>query len=86
MQKIIDAEKSDLFDVLAHVAYAMPPVTRQVRATGAKAHIDASFNAKQRLFLEFVAWLHEARARAPTAASGRLNSNGYVTNQAKTRD
>jgi type I restriction enzyme R subunit len=25
MQKIIDAEKSVLFDVLAHVAYAMPP-------------------------------------------------------------
>ena len=24
MQKIIDAEKSDLFDVQAHVAYAMP--------------------------------------------------------------
>lgn len=27
MQKIIDAEKSDLFDVLAHVAYALPPLT-----------------------------------------------------------
>ena len=26
MQKIIDAEKSDLFDVLAHVAYALPPL------------------------------------------------------------
>ena len=24
MQRIIDAEKSDLFDVLAHVAYALP--------------------------------------------------------------
>ena len=54
MQKIIDAEKSDLFDVLAHVAYARPPVTREVRAAGAKAHIDTSFNAKQRLFLDFV--------------------------------
>ena len=28
LQKIIDAEKSDLFDVLAHVAYALPPLTR----------------------------------------------------------
>ena len=28
MQKIIDTEKSDLFDVLAHVAYALPPVFR----------------------------------------------------------
>jgi hypothetical protein len=33
MQKIIDAEKSDLFDVLAHVAYALAPVTREDRAT-----------------------------------------------------
>lgn len=54
MQKIIDAEKSDLFDVLAHVAYALPPVTREVRALGAKARIDTSFNDKQRVFLKFV--------------------------------
>jgi type I restriction enzyme, R subunit len=27
MQKIIDAEKSDLFDVLAHVAYALESLT-----------------------------------------------------------
>ena len=54
MQKIIDAEKSDLFDVLAHVAYAMPPVTRGERASGAKARIDESFNDKQRMFLDFV--------------------------------
>ena len=54
MQKIIDAEKSDLFDVLAHVAYAMPPVTREVRASSAKARIDTSFNGKQRTFLDFV--------------------------------
>src|ERR1019366_7580651 len=32
MQKVIDAEKSDLFDVLAHVAYALPPLTREERA------------------------------------------------------
>jgi type I restriction enzyme R subunit len=36
MQKIIDAEKSDLFDVLAHVAYAIPPLTRAERAATAK--------------------------------------------------
>jgi type I restriction enzyme R subunit len=40
--------------VLAHVAYARPPVTRYVRAAGAKASIDASFNARQRMFLDFV--------------------------------
>ncbi len=35
MQKIIDAEKSDLFDVLAHVAYALAPWTREQRAASA---------------------------------------------------
>lgn len=28
MQRIIDAENSDLFDVLAHMAFALPTVTR----------------------------------------------------------
>jgi type I restriction enzyme R subunit len=54
MQKIIDAEASDLFDVLAHVAYARPPITREVRAANARVHIDSHFDAKQRAFLDFV--------------------------------
>ena len=54
MQRIIDAENSDLFDVLAHVAYALPTVTREVRAANAKVHIDSEFNDKQRAFLDFV--------------------------------
>jgi type I restriction enzyme R subunit len=31
MQRVIDAEKSDLYDVLAHVAYALPTQTREER-------------------------------------------------------
>ena len=54
MQKIIDAEKSDLFDVLAHVAYALPPLTREERAGHAKIEITTHFNTKQRVFLDFV--------------------------------
>jgi type I restriction enzyme R subunit len=54
MQKIIDAENSDLFDVLAHVAYALPPVTREERATRAKVAMGAQFSTKQRVFLGFV--------------------------------
>ena len=54
MQKIIDAEKSDLFDVLAHVAYAVPPVSREVRAANAKVYINSQFNTKQQAFLDFV--------------------------------
>jgi len=54
MQKIIDAEKSDMFDVLAHIAYAMPPLTREERATKAKVIISTHFNSKQQVFLDFV--------------------------------
>jgi type I restriction enzyme R subunit len=54
MQRIINAEKSDLFDVLAYVAYALPTLTREERATRAKVRIRAQFNPKQQTFLDFV--------------------------------
>ncbi len=54
MQRIIDAEKSDLFDVLAHVAYALPPLSREERAAKAKVEISTRFNSKQQVFLDFV--------------------------------
>ncbi len=54
MQKIINAEKSDLFDVLAHVAYALPPLSREDRSVMAKLAISTHFNSKQRAFLDFV--------------------------------
>jgi type I restriction enzyme R subunit len=54
MQKIIDAEKSDLFDVLAHVAYALEPLTREERASRAMAVISENFNTRQQVFLDFV--------------------------------
>jgi len=54
MQRIIEAEKSDLFDVLAYVAYALPPFTREERAMKAKVIISTHFNTKQQVFLDFV--------------------------------
>ena len=54
MQKLIEAENSDLFDVLAHVAYALEPVTREERAARAAALIGTRFNDRQRAFLDFV--------------------------------
>jgi type I restriction enzyme, R subunit len=54
MQKIIDAEKSDLFDVLAYIAYALPTLSREERATNAKGPISTHFNSKQQEFLDFV--------------------------------
>ena len=54
MQKIIDAENSDLFDVLAYVAFALIPLTREERAAQAMALISTHFNSKQQVFLDFV--------------------------------
>jgi len=54
MQKIIDAENSDLFDVLAHVAYALAPLTREQRASQARVEISTHFNDRQQAFLDFV--------------------------------
>ncbi len=54
MQRIIDAENSDLFDVLAYVAYALPTVTRAARAETAQAAISTRFTAKQQTFIDFV--------------------------------
>ncbi len=54
MQRVIDAENSDLFDVLAYVAYAAKPVTREERAIRARVGISGHFTTKQQAFLDFV--------------------------------
>ncbi len=54
MQKAIEAENSDLFDVLAHVAFAADPVSREDRAATAKAAAANEFSDKQQAFIEFV--------------------------------
>lgn len=54
MQRIIDAENSDLFDVLAYVAYALPTLSREERAKMAKVEISSRFDEKQQAFLDFV--------------------------------
>jgi type I restriction enzyme R subunit len=54
MQRVIEAEHSDLFDVLAYVSFAAPPVPRAERADAARAATAAEFTDKQRAFVEFV--------------------------------
>ncbi|HDO1323974.1 TPA: DEAD/DEAH box helicase family protein [Aeromonas veronii] len=54
MQKVIEAEQSDLFDVLAYVAYADDPMTREERAAQAEAMLGQEFDSKQQAFLSFV--------------------------------
>ena len=54
MQKAIEAENCDLFDVLAYVAFAAAPETRARRADQAKAETHHHFNNRQQVFLDFV--------------------------------
>ena len=55
MQKLIEAENSDLFDVLAYVAFAAAPETRHERASRAQAVVmQLQFSDRQRAFVDFV--------------------------------
>ena len=54
MQKVIEAQSSDLFDVLAYVAFSLAPQTRAERAAMAKTEVHAQFNDKQQAFVDFV--------------------------------
>ncbi len=54
MAEVINAEKSDVFDVLAYVAFAKPPVTRQDRVEGRKPLILPNYDEKLQAFLDFV--------------------------------
>jgi type I restriction enzyme R subunit len=54
IQRALAAEQSDLYDVLAYIAFALPRITRQERADRARPAIQVSFAQKQRAFLEFV--------------------------------
>src|SRR5690606_13532402 len=52
--RMIDAEDSDLYDVLAYVAYAEPPITRVERVARHQRTILGRHDDKKRAFLEFV--------------------------------
>jgi type I restriction enzyme R subunit len=54
ISRLIDAEHSDLFDVLAYIAYALPPITREARVAAHREHIFSGHDFKQQEFLRFV--------------------------------
>lgn len=54
MSCLIDAQKSDLYDVLAYIAYAATPISRQERVTLHKNLIFSQYTGKQQEFLDFV--------------------------------
>lgn len=54
MQKVVSAEKSDIYDVLAFVAFASSPIAREVRAAHAGAAVRQTLTKEQREFIDFV--------------------------------
>ena len=54
IQDCIKAENSDLFDVLAYIAYSTTPITREERAERGKAVVSSTYEEKLAAFLEFV--------------------------------
>ncbi len=54
MKAIVDATDSDVYDVLAYVAFSSPTITRQERVTRHKSVIFPHYGYKQQEFIDFV--------------------------------
>ncbi len=54
VMRMIDAQKSDLYDVLAYIAFASPTISRSERVALHKPVIHGWYADKQREFLDFV--------------------------------
>ncbi len=54
ISRLIDAEKSDLYDVLVYIAYATAPISRRERVVAHEALIFSRYVGKQQEFLNFV--------------------------------
>ncbi|OGI32029.1 MAG: restriction endonuclease subunit R [Candidatus Moranbacteria bacterium RIFOXYA12_FULL_35_19] len=54
LQKMIDAEQSDLFDVLVYISFLTPTISRTQRVEQSKNKIFEKLDEKQKEFLDFV--------------------------------
>ena len=54
LSRAINAEHSDLFDVLAHIRFALPLKTREQRVAERKALINKGYNYQQLAFIDFI--------------------------------
>lgn len=54
LQKMINAEDSDLFDVLAYISFSMPPISRKDRVVAAENCILDGLSEKEKEFLSFI--------------------------------
>jgi hypothetical protein len=74
MQEIIDAQKRELLDVLAYVAFALPAPTREERASRAKVAINTRFNSKQSSSTVMITELCESLSRRRSAGPLELRT------------
>ncbi len=61
LQKMIDAEQSDLFDVLTYVSFLTQPISRRQRVDQSKDKIFKGLDNKQKEFLDFVLSKYEEK-------------------------
>jgi type I restriction enzyme R subunit len=54
LKKLINAEKSDLYDVLEYISFAVKPITREQRVNDSKNNIFDNLDVKQKEFIHFV--------------------------------
>ena len=54
LQELIDAQNSDLYDVLEYISYARAPITRKERVKRADSNISNFLNIEQKEFIDFV--------------------------------
>jgi type I restriction enzyme R subunit len=59
IQRMIDAEQSDLFDVLSYISFLTPPVTRTKRVEMTRDKIFDDLDVKHKEFLAFVLTKYE---------------------------
>ena len=61
LQKMIDAEQSDLFDVLTYISFLTKPISRVERVEQSKDKIFEGLDEKQKEFLDFVLSKYEEK-------------------------
>ena len=54
LQGLINAEDSDLFDVLEYISFAIKPISREERVAKSQEKIFKTLDTSQKEFLEFV--------------------------------
>ena len=86
MRRLIDAPKSDIFDVLAYVRFTLDPLSRAERVEGAKATGLDGYEAEMREFLGYILQAYELQGideLAPHRISDFLQIRYGGTNDAK---